>query len=85
MDTLIANRSCDIQWGNHDVVWTGAMMGQEACIAIAVANSLKYKNTLFLEECLLKTPMSEKLLADIEDLKNFMFLYNAGVISEKSN
>lgn len=50
MDTLIANRSCDIQWGNHDVVWMGAMMGQEACIAIAVANSLKYKNTLFLEE-----------------------------------
>ena len=50
MDTLIANRSCDIQWGNHDVVWMGAMMGQEACIAIAVSNSLKYKNTLFLEE-----------------------------------
>ncbi len=50
MDALIANRSCDIQWGNHDVVWMGAMMGQEACIAIAVANSLKYKNTLFLEE-----------------------------------
>lgn len=50
MDTLIANRSCDIQWGNHDVVWMGAMMGQEACIAIAVANSLKYRNTLFLEE-----------------------------------
>ncbi len=50
MDALIKNRSCDIQWGNHDVVWMGAMMGQCACIAIAVANSLKYKNTLFLEE-----------------------------------
>ena len=50
MDTLMKNRSCDIQWGNHDVVWMGAMMGQKACIAIAVANSLKYKNTLFLEE-----------------------------------
>ena len=50
IDALIANRSCDIQWGNHDVVWMGAMMGQEACIATAVANSLKYKNTLFLEE-----------------------------------
>ena len=50
MDTLITNRSCDIQWGNHDVVWMGAMMGQKACVAIAVANSLKYKNTQFLEE-----------------------------------
>ena len=36
--------------GNHDVVWMGAMMGSEVCIAIAVANSLKYGNTLFLEE-----------------------------------
>ena len=50
MDAIIKNRSYDIQWGNHDVVWMGAMMGQDACIAIAVANSLKYKNTLFLEE-----------------------------------
>lgn len=50
MDTLILNKSIDIQWGNHDVVWMGAMMGSEVCIAIAVANSLKYGNTLFLEE-----------------------------------
>ncbi len=50
MDSLMKNRSIDIQWGNHDVVWMGAMMGNEACIAIAVANSLKYGNILFLEE-----------------------------------
>ncbi len=50
LDTLMENRSIDIQWGNHDVVWMGAMMGSEACIAICVANSLKYGNTLFLEE-----------------------------------
>lgn len=50
MDIINESRSVDIQWGNHDVVWMGAMMGSEVCVAIAVANSLKYANTLFLEE-----------------------------------
>lgn len=50
MDTIYKHKSVDIQWGNHDVVWMGAMMGSEACIAIVVANSLKYRNILFLED-----------------------------------
>ncbi len=50
LDTLMDSGNVDIQWGNHDIVWMGAMMGSEACISIAVANSLKYENTLFLEE-----------------------------------
>ncbi len=50
LDNLIKNKAIDIQWGNHDVVWMGAMMGSEACVAVTVANSLKYGNTLFLEE-----------------------------------
>ncbi len=50
LDVLMENRSIDIQWGNHDVLWMGAMLGSEVCIAVAVANSLKYDNTSFLEE-----------------------------------
>ncbi len=50
LDTLMESRTIDIQWGNHDIVWMGAMLGSEACIAIAVANSLKYGNTMFLED-----------------------------------
>lgn len=50
MDTIMSSRSVDIQWGNHDVVWMGAMMGSEVCVATVVANSLKYSNTLFLEQ-----------------------------------
>lgn len=50
LDTLMDIKSIDVQWGNHDVVWMGAMLGSEACISVAVANSLKYGNTLFLEE-----------------------------------
>ncbi len=50
MDILMNSKNIDIQWGNHDIVWMGAMMGSEVCIAIVLANSLKYENTLFLEE-----------------------------------
>ena len=50
LDSLINIKAIDLQWGNHDVVWMGAMMGSEVCIAVVVANSLKYGNSLFLEE-----------------------------------
>ena len=39
----------DIQWGNHDVVWMGAALGSEVCIANVVRNSLHYNNTDVLE------------------------------------
>ena len=39
----------DIQWGNHDVVWMGAALGSEVCIATVVRNSLHYDNTDVLE------------------------------------
>ncbi len=50
LDTLIDVKTVDIQWGNHDIVWMGAMMGSGVCIAVVVANSLKYRNVSFLEE-----------------------------------
>lgn len=39
----------DIQWGNHDVLWMGAALGSEVCIAAVVRNSLHYENTDVLE------------------------------------
>ena len=39
----------DIQWGNHDVLWMGAALGSEVCIAAVVKNSLHYNNTDVLE------------------------------------
>ena len=50
LDTLLEIKNIDIQWGNHDVVWMGAMMGSPACISVVIANSLKYENIEFLEE-----------------------------------
>lgn len=49
MDCLMNYHSLDIQWGNHDVLWMGAALGSEACIATVVRNSLRYQNTDVLE------------------------------------
>ena len=48
---LLMNYSAnvDIQWGNHDVVWMGAALGSEVCIATVVRNSLHYDNIDVLE------------------------------------
>lgn len=50
IDTLLDVKNIDIQWGNHDIVWMGAMMGSAVCISVVLANNLKYGNTIFLEE-----------------------------------
>ena len=50
MDTLSAYHSWDIQWGNHDILWMGAMAGNEACICNVIRLSLRYANLSTLEE-----------------------------------
>lgn len=40
----------DFVWGNHDILWMGAAMGNPACIANALRNSLKYGNFDMLED-----------------------------------
>lgn len=49
LDNLIEHKNVDIQWGNHDALWMGASMGNKACIAAVVRNSLHYGNTDVLE------------------------------------
>ena len=49
LNLLMEHPSVDIQWGNHDVLWMGAALGSEACIATVVRNSLRYRNTDVLE------------------------------------
>jgi fructose-1,6-bisphosphatase-3 len=39
-----------ITWGNHDAVWMGACLGQEACVASVVRLSLRYGRLMQLEE-----------------------------------
>ena len=49
MDALMEHHSLDIQWGNHDIVWMGASLGQRGCIAHVVRNCARYGNLSILE------------------------------------
>ena len=42
--------SLDIQWGNHDILWMGATLGNQACIATVVRKSARYNNIGTLED-----------------------------------
>ncbi len=50
MDTLANYHCLDIQWGNHDIVWMGASLGQLGCIAHVVRNCARYGNLSILED-----------------------------------
>lgn len=49
MDRLMSYHSLDIQWGNHDVLWIGAHLGNIACIANIIRINCGYKNLGVLE------------------------------------
>ena len=50
MDRLLSYHNVDIQWGNHDIVWMGASLGQPGCIAHVVRNCARYGNLSVLED-----------------------------------
>lgn len=50
MEDLIRRHGVDFVWGNHDILWMGAAVGNRACIANALRNSLKYGNFDTLED-----------------------------------
>ena len=50
MDSLMKHHNTDIQWGNHDMLWIGAGLGNRACIANVVRICARYSNTDILEE-----------------------------------
>ena len=49
LNLIMQQPSVDIQWGNHDMLWIGAALGSEVCIAAVIRNSLHYDNTDVLE------------------------------------
>ena len=50
LDDLVRRHGVDFVWGNHDILWMGAAMGNGACIANALRNSVKYGNFDTLED-----------------------------------
>lgn len=49
MALLMDYHSIDLQWGNHDILWMGAALGSEACIATVLRNNINYFNCSLLE------------------------------------
>ena len=49
MNLLMNYHSIDIQWGNHDILWMGAALGSEVCIATVLRNNVNYFNYSLLE------------------------------------
>ena len=49
MSLLMNYHSIDIQWGNHDILWMGAALGSEVCIATVLRNNVNYFNYSLLE------------------------------------
>ena len=49
LDTVINHHSVDLVWGNHDILWMGAAVGSDACIANVIRIALRYGNVSTLE------------------------------------
>ncbi len=50
MDTLLEYQNFDFQWGNHDILWMGAAVGNKASMANVIRIALRYANLTTLEE-----------------------------------
>lgn len=50
MEGLMAYNDVDIQWGNHDIQWMGAVAGNGACVAGVVRLAISYNNFDLLED-----------------------------------
>ncbi|MFY9222211.1 MAG: fructose-bisphosphatase class III [Blastocatellia bacterium] len=50
IDYIMRQPTVNITWGNHDVSWMGACLGQDACIATVMRVSLRYRRLSQLEE-----------------------------------
>ena len=50
MDTLINYHSVDIQWGNHDMLWIGAYLGDRISMANVIRICARYDNLDIVED-----------------------------------
>jgi fructose-1,6-bisphosphatase-3 len=50
IDYIMRQPTVAITWGNHDVSWMGACLGQDACIATVLRISLRYRRLYQKEE-----------------------------------
>ncbi|MGD9690642.1 MAG: fructose-bisphosphatase class III [Phycisphaerales bacterium] len=50
IDVLMRQPNVSILWGNHDAIWMGACLGNDACIATLLRFSCRYRRGAQLEE-----------------------------------
>lgn len=50
IDRLMNFRSVDIQWGNHDVTWMGAIAGSTICMINVIRIAARYNNLELIED-----------------------------------
>ena len=50
MDELLDYPAVDVQWGNHDILWMGAALGQPGSVANVVRICARYGNLSILED-----------------------------------
>lgn len=50
MDTLCDYHNFDFQWGNHDILWMGAAVGNKASMANLLRIAMRYGNLTTLED-----------------------------------
>ncbi|MGT2666253.1 fructose-1,6-bisphosphatase [Streptococcus rifensis] len=50
MERLLDLRSVDIQWGNHDITWMGAMAGSLICMVNVIRIAARYNNLSLIED-----------------------------------
>lgn len=50
MDRLMRYHSLDIQWGNHDILWLGAVAGSQLCLANLLRICARYNNLSIVED-----------------------------------
>lgn len=50
MDTLCNYHNYDFQWGNHDILWMGAAVGNKASMANVIRIAMRYGNLSTLED-----------------------------------
>ena len=50
MDRLMNYHSVDLQWGNHDILWLGAVSGSPLCVASLLRICARYNNLSIVED-----------------------------------
>ena len=50
MDRLMNYHSVDMQWGNHDLLWLGAMAGSKLCMLNLLRICARYNNLNIIED-----------------------------------